>query len=356
MLEALQARIRERRALCIRGGGSKDFYGGSLTGEPLDTRALSGIVEYQPSELVVSARSGTPLAELCATLAAQRQMLGFEPPAFGGAATLGGVVAAGLAGPRRSSAGAVRDFVLGVQLIDGTGRLLRFGGRVMKNVAGYDVARLMAGSLGTLGLIVEVSLKVLPLPAAEATLRRECSEAQAIEWLNRWAGRPLPLSGSCWHAGALSVRLSGAGAAVAAALSALGGERLDSAAAAAFWDAVREQRHEFFAATSEARPLWRLSVPPTTPPLPLPGATLLEWGGAQRWLHAEAAGDGAAAVRAAAVAARGYATLFRGGNAALRAAGVFQRPAPPLLRLHQELKRCFDPHRVFNPGRLYVEL
>jgi glycolate oxidase FAD binding subunit len=367
MLEAFRARILERRPLCLRGGGSKDFYGNAAASEPLDTRGHAGIVEYEPSELVVTARCGTPLAELEALLATRGQMLACEPPCFGGAATVGGMVAAGLSGPRRASAGAVRDFLLGVRLLDGEGRLLRFGGQVMKNVAGYDVARLMAGSLGTLGLLVEVSLKVLPRPAAEATLRLELPQAEAIERMNRWAGRPLPLSATCWHAGVLSARLSGARAAVAAAVAALGGERVEPGAADAFWSALREQRHAFFAAAGSQdpgaaavrvapRPLWRLSVPATTAPLALPGATLLEWGGAQRWWVGQAAAE-AATVRAAARAAGGHAVLFRGGDEALRAAvGVFQPLAPELLRIHRELKRAFDPHGIFNPGRLYAEL
>lgn len=367
MLATFREQILARRPLRIRGGGSKDFYGQALAGEVLDTRGHAGVVAYEPSELVVTARCGTGLAELQALLGAQRQMLAFEPPGFAGAATLGGVVAAGLSGPRRASAGAVRDFVLGVQLVDGEGRLLRFGGQVMKNVAGYDVARLMAGSLGTLGLIVEVSLKVLPMPAAEATLRLECTQTAAIDLMNRWAGQPLPVSASCWHAGMLSVRLSGARAAVRAASAALGGERLEADAAAAFWTSLREQGHAFFPAAGDPRPLWRLSVPATSAPLLLPGATLLEWGGAQRWwlggaeagegASGTAASDAAATARAAARAAGGHAVLFRGGTAALRAAaGVFDPLAPQALRLHREVKRAFDPHGVFNPGRLYAEL
>ncbi|MCC7461147.1 MAG: glycolate oxidase subunit GlcE [Gammaproteobacteria bacterium] len=362
MLEEFRSRILARRPLRLRGGGSKDFYGQSLTGELLDTRGHAGLVDYQPSELVVTARCGTPLAELQALLAASGQMLACEPPSFGAAATVGGVVAAGLSGPRRASAGAVRDAVLGVRLLDGEGRLLRFGGQVMKNVAGYDIARLMAGSLGTLGLIVEVSLKVLPLPVAEATLRLALPQAAAIEHMNRWAGQPLPLSATCWHDGMLSVRLSGAAAAVMTAVGRIGGERLDAAAATAFWEALREQRDAFFAAPTSAAALWRLSVPSTAPPLALPGPVLLEWGGAQRWwpeLAGGAAGGrtDAAAVRAAALAAGGHATLFRGGTPALRAGcGVFQALAPEAMRLHRELKRAFDPHGVFNPGRLYAGL
>jgi glycolate oxidase FAD binding subunit len=356
MLEEFRARILERRPLCIRGGGSKDFYGQALAGDILDTRGYSGIVDYEPTELVITARCGTPLAEVTAALAARRQMLAFEPPSFDAGATIGGVVAAGLSGPRRASVGAVRDFVLGVKIIDGEGRLLSFGGQVMKNVAGYDVSRLMAGSLGTLGLIVEVSLKVLPRPVAEATLRFELPQQGAhgaIERMNRWAGRPLPVSATCWHDDVLTLRLSGARAAVDAAATSLGGEQVGEAESVAFWETLREQRHPFFAGHGEAGVLWRLSLPSVAPALALPGPTLIEWGGAQRWVH----GDADSRAAAAATAAGGHATLFRGGDAQTRrSCGVFQPLAPVLLRLHRELKRALDPHGVFNPGRLYPDL
>ena len=340
-----QERIREAAArgapLRLRGGGSKDFYGGALAGEVLDTRGYAGIVDYEPSELVVTARCGTPLAGLEAALAAQGQMLAFEPPHFGGAATLGGGVAAGLSGPRRAAAGAVRDFVLGARLLDGQGRDLAFGGRVMKNVAGYDVSRLLAGSLGVLGLILEVSLKVLPRPAEERTLRLEMSEAEALASLRRWAGQPLPISASTWRGGALFLRLSGAASAVRAAARGIGGE-----AAPPPWEGIREHSDPWFAGDT---PLWRLSVPAHSAPLGLPGAQLIEWGGALRWLR----GGEAGAVRDAAARAGGHATLFRGGD---RAGGVFAPLAPALLRLHRELKAAFDPAGIFNPGRLHPEL
>lgn len=344
MLAQFQERIRDaaaRRApLRLRGGGSKDFYGGALAGEVLDTRAHAGIVDYEPTELVVTARCGTPLAALEDALAGAGQMLAFEPPRFGGAATLGGCVAAGLAGPRRASAGAVRDFVLGTRLIDGRGRDLAFGGRVMKNVAGYDISRLLAGSLGVLGLIVEVSLKVLPRPAAERTLRLEMPEGRALEALNRWAGQPLPVSASAWRDGQLFLRLSGAESAVRAAAQGIGGE-----AAPDPWAGIREQSDAWFGGEA---PLWRLSVPSHAGPLGLPGPQLIEWGGALRWVR----GGETAALRAAAARAGGHATLFRGGA---RAAGVFAPLAPALLRLHRELKAAFDPAGIFNPGRLHPD-
>ncbi|MGB5079554.1 MAG: glycolate oxidase subunit GlcE, partial [Burkholderiales bacterium] len=258
--EVVREAAAKKRALRPRGGGTKDFYGQALEGETLDTRACAGIVAYDSSELVITARCGTGLAEIEAAMGERGQMLGFEPPHFGPGATLGGVVAVGLSGPRRAAVGAVRDFVLGVKMIDGRGEILSFGGQVMKNVAGYDVSRLMAGSLGTLGLILEVSLKTLPKPEAEATLRLELPEDKAIETLNRWAGKPLPVSASAWTDGELGVRLSGAAAAVEAARKKIGGEIEDVEKAAVFWRGIREHTAPFFRSPAgPASPLWRIS-------------------------------------------------------------------------------------------------
>ncbi len=347
MIDQFGQRIRaagRAAPLSIRGGGSKDFYGGPPVGEVLDTRGHSGIVSYEPTELVITARGGTPLAEVEAALAAQGQFLPFEPPSFNGAATMGGVVAAGLSGPRRAAAGATRDFVLGVKLMDGEARILSFGGQVMKNVAGYDVSRLIAGSLGTLGVILEVSLKVLPRPVAEATLRFEMPQAKALESVSRWAGKPLAVSAICWCDNVLTVRLSGARAAVDSGREALGGEAV--ADAAGFWADLREQRMDFFAGDE---PLWRLSVPTVAAPLRQPGRQLVEWGGAQRWLRSGAA---AALIREAAIAGGGHATLFRGGS---KEVGVFQPLPPPLMNLHRRVKAAFDPRGILNPGRLYPD-
>jgi glycolate oxidase FAD binding subunit len=355
-LEELSERIRAAAAaggaaLCIRGGGSKDFYGNALRGELLDTRAHAGVVAYEPTELVVTARCGTPLAALEALLAEQGQMLPFEPPHYGPHATLGGCVAAGLSGPRRASAGSVRDYVLGAKMLDGGGRLLSFGGQVMKNVAGYDLSRLLAGSLGTLGVILEVSLKLLPRPAAERTLRQSMTQAKALESLNRWGGKPLPISASAWRDGELRLRLSGAESAVRAAAQSLGGDALAADEAARYWAGIREQTDPFFAGDA---PLWRLSLPSTAQPVALPGGgeteQLIEWGGAQRWLRG---GVDAAAVREAAARAGGHATLFR---AAEKPAGAFAPLSAVAARLHRELKKTFDPAGIFNPGRLYAEL
>ena len=354
-LAALQSQVQDAAArgaaLRIRGGGSKDFYGNPARGELLDTRAVAGIVSYEPSELVVTARGGTPLAELEEALAARGQFLSFEPPHHGAGATLGGCVAAGLSGPRRASAGAVRDAILGAKIVDGRGELLAFGGQVMKNVAGYDVSRFLAGSLGTLGVIVEASLKVLPRPAAERTLRFALPQAEAIARLNAWGGQPLPLSASAWHSGALHVRLSGAESALRAAAAKMGGEAVAEAEAASLWAALREQTHAYFSGDA---PLWRLSVPPVTAPLvPIQGQAgepLLEWGGALRWIRGNL---DAAAVRAAAAAAGGHATLYRGAD---KSAGAFTPLSPLAARLHRDLKKAFDPAGILNPGRLYPEL
>lgn len=341
--EQIRAAAAQQRPLRIRGGGTKDWYGGALAGEILDTRGHSGIVDYEPTELVITARCGTPLAEIEAVLAQQNQMLAFEPPHFGEGATFGGAIAAGLSGPRRANSGAVRDFVLGAQLMDGKGELLNFGGQVMKNVAGYDVSRLLAGSLGTLGLITELSVKVLPRALLDATLRFEVSEIEAIRMLNLWGGQPLPLSASCWHQGVLMLRLAGAQAAVDAAVKSLGGQVV--ADADGFWASLREQHHAFFAGDA---PLWRLSVPSTTGAIVLNGEQLIEWGGAQRWLRASS--NEAETIRSAVRAVGGHATLFRGGE---KSVGVFQPLAPAVARIHERLKAAFDPAHIFNPGRMY---
>jgi glycolate oxidase FAD binding subunit len=331
----------DRRALRIRGGGSKDWYGQALQGDILDTRNHCGIVAYEPTELVITAHCGTPLAEIEAVLAEQNQMLAFEPH-FGADATIGGMVAAGLSGPRRATVGALRDFVLGAVLMDGKGEVLHFGGQVMKNVAGYDVSRLLAGSLGTLGLILDVSLKVLPRPFAETSLRFALSEADAIRRLNEWGGQPLPISASAWHDGVLVVRLSGARAAIKAAQQKMGGEAV--ADAQDFWTALREQSNAFF---TQAGALWRLSVPSVAPPLMLSGEQLIEWGGAQRWLNTT---DSAATIRAAVEKIGGHATLFRGGD---KTVGVFHPLAPAVARIHSNLQSTFDPCGIFNRGRMY---
>jgi len=345
--EQIRSAAAEKKPLRLRGGGTKDFYGQRLEGEVLDTRAYTGIVAYEPSELVITVRCGTPLAELEDALRAKGQQLAFEPPHFGPGATVGGMVAAGLSGPRRAAAGAVRDFVLGVRMLDGRGDDLTFGGQVMKNVAGYDISRPMAGSLGTLGLILEVSLKVPPLPFAEATLRQELPQDKALAMLNHWGGKPLPISACTWTGGNLTLRLSGAASAVQAASAMLGGEQLAAEQAQSYWQGIREQTDPFFAGD---KPLWRLSLPSVAPSLALPGEDLIEWGGSLRWLVSKA---DARTVREAAARAGGHATLFR---AADKSAGVFTPLASPLAKIHRNLKQAFDPAGIFNRGRMYPDL
>jgi len=341
LCERVRDHSQRNAALRIRGGGSKDFYGETSEGEALEVSGYAGIVAYEPKELVLTVRAGTRLADVEGELASQRQMLPFEPPHFGSGATIGGAVAAGLSGPRRPYTGAVRDFVLGTRIVNGKGEDLSFGGRVIKNVAGYDVSRLMVGALGTLGVLTEISFKVLPAPPAEATLEFERDEAGATEQANRWAGLPLPLSATAWEAGRLRVRLSGAQTAVDAAMRRMGGESID---AGDYWTSLREQRLPFF---SGDRPLWRISVPQATEPLALPFAQLVEWGGGLRWMSGEA---DALAVRSTVERAGGHATLFRGGD---RDAGVFQPLNGALMKIHRRLKDAFDPAGILNPNRMY---
>jgi glycolate oxidase FAD binding subunit len=371
--EQILAAAADRRQLRVRGGGSKDFYGEPLQGTVLDTLGLSGITSYEPSELVVTVQAGTPLAELEAALTEKGQCLAFEPPRLGPASTVGGMVAAGLAGPARATAGSVRDFVLGARFINGKGEWLTFGGQVMKNVAGYDVSRLMVGSLGTLGVITEVSLKVLPTAPAEATLMcASLSQAKALALLHRWGGQPLPLNASCWVWDAsaspaqdyLFVRLRGAVAAVQAAvprmsadLQAQGGQVIvmDNAQAALDWTACRDQTLPFFTPPSPTLCLWRLSVPQTAPVLDLPFAQFIEWQGGLRWLWAPA--SAALDLRAAAQAVGGHATLFSTSQAygeADKTVGVFTPMPAVQQQLQTALQKQFDPAGVFNTGRLFA--
>lgn len=347
----------QQTPLDIRGGSTKAFYGGVPRGEPLDMRALAGISSHEPTELVVTVRAGTLLSELESALGEHGQRLPFEPPRFnmpgsdGG--TVGGMVAAGLAGPARAAVGSVRDFVLGVTMINGRGELLTFGGQVMKNVAGYDVSRLMAGSMGVLGALCEVSLKVLPMPAAQITIEFDLDDKQALAWFDERRAQPIPITASSWHSGRLRVRLAGARAAVKSAARLLKGDPVDANEAGRWWGDIRDHHLAYFgidaAALAAGECLWRLSVPASAPSLALPGAVLIEWGGAQRWIRTSAP---AAEVRAAAAQAGGHATLFR---AADKSTGTFSPLTAPLMRIHRELKRALDPVGIFNQGRLFSE-
>lgn len=344
--ERVRRAAADRTPLRIVGGGTKDFYGQDLVGEPFDTRPCAGVVDYDPTELVITARCGTPLVEIERTLAEARQMLAFEPPRFGSGSTIGGCIAAGLSGPRRPYSGAVRDHVLGVRLLDGKGQDLTFGGRVMKNVAGFDVSRLIAGSLGTLGVVLEVSLRCLPLPKVEATRVVEVGASAALRRMNEWGARALPISATWYADGMLSVRLSGAESAVSSAARDIGGESLE--AAPAFWSGVRDQTNEFFG-QRPGEALWRLSVPATAPYAELGGAQAVEWGGALRWVRA-GSGD-AAELRSWARKHGGHATLYRGP----KSDGVFQPLDAPILEIHRALKSTFDPAGIFNRRRLYSD-
>ena len=351
-LAELKSRIRtaiEARApLYIRGGGTKEFYGGDPVGEVLSTTGHAGIVDYEPNELVLTARAGTPLGTLESALRGRNQMLAFEPPRFGSGATLGGAIASGLSGPRRPYAGAARDFILGVRVIDGAGDELAFGGRVMKNVAGFDVSRLMTGALGTLGVITEVSLKCLPLPKSEMTVAFACAADEAVRKTNQWAGQPLPLSATCYHDGVLHVRLSGATSAIDAARKTIGGDALTDDEA--FWTSIRDQTQPFFsAAAARGATVWRLSVKATAPYADLSGEQMIEWGGALRWLTA-ADGFDSERVRTWAASHGGHATLYRSRD---KSEGAFQPLSQTMHALHERLKTTFDPHGIFNRGRLY---
>ncbi|MCP1418552.1 glycolate oxidase FAD binding subunit [Pseudomonas laurylsulfativorans] len=342
LLEQVNQALDNATPLRIQGSNSKAFLGRTTAGEILDTRAHRGIVSYDPTELVITARCGTPLAQLAQVLDAAQQMLPCEPPAFGEGATVGGMIACGLSGPRRPWSGSVRDFVLGTRVITGQGKLLRFGGEVMKNVAGYDLSRLMAGSHGCLGLITEVSLKVLPKPRQCLSISLELDIERALLHLAQWGQQPLPISAACHDGSRLHLRLEGGEGSVAAAHERLGGERLD----ASYWDDLNEQRLSFF---DEDQPLWRLSLPHNTPRLSLPGRQLIDWGGAQRWLKSDAE---AAFIRQVVDEVGGHVTCFSHGLTDT----PFQPLPPALMRYHRNLKQQLDPRGIFNPGRLYAEL
>jgi glycolate oxidase FAD binding subunit len=375
--DRIHAARTDRTPLRIRGGGSKDFYGLSLQGEVVDTTSLNGVISYEPSELVVTVGTGTPLAELEALLAEQGQCLPFEPPHFSwsgtgagqGPATVGGMVACGLAGPARASVGGVRDYVLGVKMLNGRGEHLTFGGQVMTNVAGYDVSRLMVGAMGTLGLLTEVSLKVLPVAPAEATLVFALGQADALEQLHRWGAQPLPLNASCWvhdntEASApgrdlLFVRLRGAVAAVEAAcrsmLADVPGTRMDNTQAQADWALCRNQQLPFFSAPQpEDYGLWRLSVAQTTPVLDLPWPQFIEWHGGLRWLWAPMRAE--PQLQAQAQKANSTATLFVAACAySTGAVGQFDSKNEAAQAITRRLKTSFDPDGIFNPGRLFAQ-
>src|SRR5690625_5105851 len=352
-VDQVRAAQADNTPLRLVGSGSKHFYGHPTEGQEMVLTEHQGVIDYEPSELVITVKGGTTIAELQELLASKGQFLPFEPPMFGPDATIAGCVAAGLAGPRRAQAGGVRDFMLGVKIIDGQGRLLTFGGQVMKNVAGYDVSRLMAGSLGTLGIITELSIKVLPLPIQEQTLVLAMDQPTALQKLNEWAGQPLPISASLWVGGQLHLRLSGAPSALAVAHELIGGEQLPDEQATALWTAVRHQQHSWFmqaqgvVAEDPEAVLWRLSLPSVAPMCLPDEPQLIEWGGALRWCVSSLP---AADIRAAVAALGGTATAFRGQQVP---AAVFHPLEPAVLTLQKRLKQKFDPAGIFNPGKIY---
>lgn len=343
LVEQVRSASADATPLCIVGGASKSFFGKECQGERLDVSGHRGIASYEPTELVVTARAGTALSEIEAALAANNQMLPFEPPRFTAGATLGGMVAAGLSGPRRPWGGSVRDAVLGVKLLNGSGEILRLGGQVMKNVAGYDLSRLQVGALGTLGVLLEVSVKVLPRPASEHTLRFDLDAAEAAAQLKTWSNQQVPISATLHVDGQLFLRLSASARCVDMSIARLGGESADPA----IWNAVRDQTLAFFRADL---PLWRISLPAAAPSLNLPGSELIEWNGALRWLNSDLP---AATLRQRVSALGGHATLFRNHDGMN---SIFQPLPPVMMALHQRIKHALDPNGIFNRGRLYPDL
>ncbi len=373
MIEAFREQIlnaaSNKTQLSIEGGGTKSWYGNPNSHAKLDTRTYSGILEYQPEELVITACAGTPLKEIVATLKEKNQVLAFEPPHFGEHATFGGAIAAGLAGPGRISVGNFRDFVLGARILDGKGQALSFGGQVMKNVAGYDVSRLMPGSMGTLSLLLEASVKVLPKPAATATLRCHISQEKALRTLNEWAGQPLPLSASCWignatSEGQLTIRLAGAAAAIKAAIplmnSLVNASEVDPQSAEAFWNELREHQLPAFENLAADQTLYRLALPAACGPLTIPGADneiVLEWHGQQRWIKAPGDEVTFNLIKQLVSSHGGHATRFKQGvsvNPAFQRFTLLSEQAhSKALELVQErLRSAFDPAGVFATKRL----
>ena len=339
---SVQEAIKNKKPVQITGGKSKCFYGREAFGKPLHVNAHQGIINYQPSELVLTARCGTPLSEIEEVLAGQQQMLAFEAPHFASTATLGGMVASGLSGPRRPFSGSVRDFVLGCKMINGKGEILSFGGEVMKNVAGYDVSRLLVGSMGTLGVILEVSFKVLPLPADDVTCCFDVSCDEAVNMMTKLAGYSMPISGLAYYDRILYARISGTEKSVQAARAKLGGH--DLMGSNKFWQQLCEHELNFFRQTGD---LWRISVAPGTSEIELSGDWFYDWGGALRWLKT---GESAQRIFAAAKRLQGHAQLFRG---ACHSGEVFQPLPEKLEQLNYNIKQAFDPSAVFNPNRLY---
>jgi len=343
--EQIEAAIANKTPLNIIGGNSKSFLGHAIDCQNLKMAEHSGIINYEPSELVMTARAGTSLEEIETALNQHNQMLPFEPPHYGSGATIGGTIACNLSGPRRAYAGAARDYVLGTKIINGKAEELKFGGEVMKNVAGYDVSRLMVGAMGTLGVMLEISFKVLPCLPAEITLVQAMSADDALRKMNQWAASPLPMSATCYINGKLYVRLSGVDSALQAARNQIGGEELNDSKS--FWFQLREHGLPLF---KKAEKLWRLSVPQTTSPLSLDGEQIIEWGGGLRWLFSDSSEE---EIRNITKSVGGHATLYKGESPTKN---VFQSLDAGINKLHHNLKHAFDPAGIFNPGRMFNNL
>jgi glycolate oxidase FAD binding subunit len=356
--EQIQSAITNQSTINITGGNTKHWYGDIAHGITLNTSSYQGILDYQAEELVITVCAGTPLKEVESTLAKKNQYFAFDPPHFGPGATIGGMIAAGLAGPGRGQYGGLRDYVLGIKIMDGRGEILSFGGKVMKNVAGYDVSRLLPGSLGTIALLLEVSIKVLPRPSKTQTLQFHIPQAQAIVQMNTWASQPLPLSASAWignsSEGQLWMRLSGANAAVEAAIikmnQPVSGHIVPEDEAATFWESIKEQQHSFFTGSDD--PLWRFAIEPLSAPLPLENPTLIEWYAGQRWVKGPLLESQAQQM---AQQYGGHATLFRGEklkNTSVFTPLSFNPLTAPLEIIQQRIRQTFDPHGIFNTGRM----
>ena len=334
---------KNHRSLHIQTGGTKHFYGRKIEGQLLSLKNLNGIIEYEPSELFITAYSGTLLNEIEQTLDSQNQMLPFEPPHFGPQATFGGMIAAGLSGPRRISSGAVRDSILGVDLINGKGEVLQFGGKVMKNVAGYDVSRLMCGALGTLGILTSITLRLLPKPVSEKTIALSLNPKDAIKKMNFLANTAIPVSATFYDGNKLFIRLTGSLSTIETCINKIGGEQIDEHEK--FWENIKEHQHVFF---KTDLPLWRISVPPYTAPLDISNTYAMEWNGGLRWYATDMS---AKEIRNKIECVGGHACLFRGD----KIEQIFHPLTHTELSIHQKLKQAFDPANILNPGKMYAE-
>ncbi len=340
----IQDAYRQKQALVIKAGDTKNFYGRNIQAKTLSVANHTGILEYEPSELYITVKSGTPLVEIEQTITKENQIIPCESPHFGATATLGGMVASGLAGPRRVSAGAVRDCVLGTEIVNGKGEYLRFGGKVMKNVAGYDVSRLMCGALGTLGVLMCITIRLLPKPLYEHTVVIELDSHTAIKKMNQWAATPMPITATFYDGQDLYLRLSGSLSTIEACKKEIGGKTFDQNEL--FWTSVKEQTHEFFQTDLS---LWRISVPPATGILNIPGDNVIEWSGALRWYVSDADEQ---LIRKEAEQVGGHACLFRGNTTEQR----FHPLSHTSMKIHKNLKKTFDPAGILNPGKMYAEL